>query len=67
MTAVYNAATKKQQRRSCWPDSWPSSASSPTLHAADQWAVEPAIVDDVLDAQRWARERAQRAVSGMAL
>ena len=25
------------------------------LHAADQWAAEPATVDDVLDAQRWAR------------
>ena len=33
------------------------------LHAADQWAVLPATVDDVLDAQRWARERAQRAIT----
>ena len=33
------------------------------LHAADQWAAEPATVEDVLDAQRWARMRAGRAVS----
>jgi 1-deoxy-D-xylulose-5-phosphate reductoisomerase len=33
------------------------------LHAADQWAAEPATVDDVLDAQRWARERAAHLVA----
>ena len=32
------------------------------LRAADQWAAEPATVDDVLDAQRWARDRAKREV-----
>jgi 1-deoxy-D-xylulose-5-phosphate reductoisomerase len=32
------------------------------LHAADQWTASPATVEDVLDAQRWARERVQRAV-----
>jgi 1-deoxy-D-xylulose-5-phosphate reductoisomerase len=32
------------------------------LRAADQWAAEPATVEDVLDAQRWARERAGQAV-----
>ncbi|WP_343599392.1 1-deoxy-D-xylulose-5-phosphate reductoisomerase [Mycobacterium sp.] len=36
------------------------------LSAADEWAPEssaaPATVDDILDAQRWARERARRAV-----
>src|SRR5258705_6250398 len=32
------------------------------LRAADQWAAEPATVEDVLDAQRWARERAKGAV-----
>jgi 1-deoxy-D-xylulose-5-phosphate reductoisomerase len=37
------------------------------LRAADQWAVEPATVDDVLEAQRWARARAQRELSGMVL
>ena len=30
------------------------------LRAADQWAAEPATVEDVLDAQRWARERAHK-------
>ena len=29
------------------------------LHAADQWAAEPATVEEVLDAQRWARQRAR--------
>lgn len=33
------------------------------VHAADQWAAEPATVEDVLDAQRWAREAARQAVS----
>jgi 1-deoxy-D-xylulose-5-phosphate reductoisomerase len=30
------------------------------LSAAGQWAASPATVDDVLDAQRWARERVKR-------
>jgi len=29
------------------------------LAGAGQWAAEPATVEDVLDAQRWARARAQ--------
>jgi 1-deoxy-D-xylulose-5-phosphate reductoisomerase len=29
------------------------------LRAADQWAVQPATVEDVLDAQSWARDRAK--------
>jgi len=33
------------------------------VRAADQWAAEPATVEDVLDAQHWARERAKGAVS----
>jgi 1-deoxy-D-xylulose-5-phosphate reductoisomerase len=33
------------------------------LSAADQWAAEPATVEDVLDAQRWARERARGAIT----
>ncbi len=33
------------------------------LHAADQWTKKPATVDEVLDAQRWARECATRAVT----
>ena len=28
------------------------------LHGAGQWSAEPATVDDVLDAQRWARQHA---------
>jgi 1-deoxy-D-xylulose-5-phosphate reductoisomerase len=32
------------------------------LRAADQWAAEPATVEDVLDAQDWARDRARQAV-----
>jgi 1-deoxy-D-xylulose-5-phosphate reductoisomerase len=33
------------------------------LRAADQWSAEPATVDDVLEAQDWARDRAARAVA----
>lgn len=32
------------------------------VHAADPWVAEPVTVEDVLDAQRWARERARRAI-----
>ena len=32
------------------------------LDDADQWAAEPATVEDVLDAQRWARQRARQAL-----
>ncbi len=32
------------------------------LHAADQWAAEPATVEEVLDAQRWAREKAREGI-----
>ena len=32
------------------------------VRAADQWAAEPATVDEVLDAQDWARDRARRVV-----
>jgi len=30
--------------------------------AADQWSAEPATVEDVLEAQRWARQRARDAI-----
>jgi 1-deoxy-D-xylulose-5-phosphate reductoisomerase len=33
------------------------------LSAADQWAAEPATVEDVLDAQRWARNKVRQAVT----
>ncbi|OBG81502.1 1-deoxy-D-xylulose-5-phosphate reductoisomerase [Mycobacterium sp. E3305] len=66
MTAVYNAANEEAaeaflQGRIGFPAIVKTIAD--VLHAADQWAVPPANVDEVLDAQRWARERAQRAVA----
>ncbi|WP_068186581.1 1-deoxy-D-xylulose-5-phosphate reductoisomerase [Mycobacterium sp. UM_CSW] len=65
MTAVYNAANEEAadaflNGRIGFPAIVKTVAD--VLHAADQWSVSPATVDEVLDAQRWARERAQRAV-----
>ncbi|MET0898927.1 MAG: 1-deoxy-D-xylulose-5-phosphate reductoisomerase [Mycobacterium sp.] len=62
MTAVYNAAN--EEAAAAFLDgriSFPTIVHTvgDVLHAADQWAVEPATVDDVLDAQRWARQAAQ--------
>ncbi|MDD4865749.1 MAG: 1-deoxy-D-xylulose-5-phosphate reductoisomerase [Mycobacterium sp.] len=78
MTAVYNAANEEAAEaflagRIRFPAIVRTIAE--VLHGADQWAASPANVDDVLEAQRWARERARRAiataasagVSGMAL
>jgi 1-deoxy-D-xylulose-5-phosphate reductoisomerase len=66
MTAVYNAANEEASeaflaRRISFPAIVRSIAD--VLSAAGQWAVSPATVDDVLAAQRWARERARRAVT----
>lgn len=66
MTAVYNAANEEAAAaflagRIGFPAIVKTIAE--VLHAADQWGVSPANVDEVLDAQRWARERAQRAVA----
>ncbi|OBH03422.1 MULTISPECIES: 1-deoxy-D-xylulose-5-phosphate reductoisomerase [unclassified Mycobacterium] len=66
MTAVYNAANEEAaeaflQGRIGFPAIVKTIAD--VLHAADQWALSPANVDEVLDAQRWARERAQRALA----
>jgi len=66
MTAVYNAANEEAaaaflEGRIRFPAIVATIAD--VLHAADQWAVSPANVDEVLDAQRWARERAQRSVA----
>ncbi|MFZ1175568.1 MAG: 1-deoxy-D-xylulose-5-phosphate reductoisomerase [Mycobacterium sp.] len=66
MTAVYNAANEEAaaaflEGRIGFPAIIRTIAD--VLHAADQWAVSPANVDEVLDAHRWARERAQRAVA----
>ncbi len=65
LTAVYNAANEEAAAaffagRIGFPAIVRTIAD--VLHAADQWAVPPATVDDVLDAQRWARERARHAV-----
>jgi 1-deoxy-D-xylulose-5-phosphate reductoisomerase len=66
LTAVYNAANEEAAAafldgRIRFPAIVRTIAE--VLRAADQWAAEPATVDDVLDAQRWARDRARRAVS----
>ncbi|MDT5146083.1 MAG: 1-deoxy-D-xylulose-5-phosphate reductoisomerase, partial [Mycobacterium sp.] len=66
MTAVYNAANEEATQaflsgRIGFPAIVKTIAD--VLHAADQWDVSPANVDEVLDAQRWARERAQRAIA----
>ena len=66
LTAVYNAAN--EEAAAAFLDGrirFPAIVRTVTevLRAADQWAAEPATVDDVLDAQRWARDRAKQAVS----
>ncbi|TDH50226.1 1-deoxy-D-xylulose-5-phosphate reductoisomerase [Mycobacterium eburneum] len=66
LTAVYNAANEEAAEaflagRIGFPTIVRTIAD--VLHAADQWAAQPATVDDVLDAQRWARERARCAVA----
>ena len=66
MTAVYNAANEEAAAafltgRIRFPAIVRTIAD--VLGAADQWAAEPAIVEDVLDAQRWARARANSAIS----
>jgi 1-deoxy-D-xylulose-5-phosphate reductoisomerase len=66
LTAIYNAANEEAaaaflDRRIRFPAIVRTIAE--VLHAADQWAAEPATVEDVLDAQRWARDRAARVVT----
>ncbi|MDY6995504.1 MAG: 1-deoxy-D-xylulose-5-phosphate reductoisomerase [Actinomycetota bacterium] len=65
LTAVYNAANE-QAAEAFLAGAIPFPAIVGTveqvLRAADQWAAQPATVDDVLDAQHWARDRARRAV-----
>lgn len=65
LTAVYNAANEESaeaflQGRIPFPAIVDTVGE--VLHAADQWAAEPATVEEVLDAQRWARETARRTV-----
>lgn len=65
LPAIYNAANEESaeaflQGRIGFPAI--VAAIAEVLEAADQWTVKPATVDEVLDAQRWARERAVRAI-----
>ena len=69
MTAVYNAANEESAEaflagRISFPEIVATIAE--VLGAADQWAAQPATVDEVLDAQRWAKERAARAIEAIA-
>lgn len=69
MTAVYNAANEEAAAafldgRVRFPAIVRTIAD--VLHAADQWRAEPATVDDVLDAQDWARQRARDALGAAA-
>ena len=65
MTAVYNAANEEAAAafldgRIGFPAIVRTIAD--VLGAADQWAAQPATVEDVLDAQRWARAKARRLI-----
>jgi 1-deoxy-D-xylulose-5-phosphate reductoisomerase len=65
LTAVYNAANEEAAAAFlAGRIRFPSIVGTigEVLRAADQWAAEPATVEDVLDAQDWARDRAKRAV-----
>ncbi len=65
LTAVYNAANEESAEaflRGRIPFPAIVGTVEQVLRAADQWAAAPATVDDVLDAQHWARERARIAL-----
>ena len=62
MTAVYNSAN--EEAAEAFLAGRISFAAivrtiADVCSAADQWAAEPATVEDVLEAQRWARQRAR--------
>ncbi|BDX33077.1 1-deoxy-D-xylulose 5-phosphate reductoisomerase [Mycobacterium antarcticum] len=66
LTAVYNAAN--EEAAEAFLDGrirFPAIVRivGEVLRGADQWAGEPATVDEVLDAQDWARDQARRAVA----
>jgi 1-deoxy-D-xylulose-5-phosphate reductoisomerase len=66
MTAIYNAANEEAAAaflagRIRFPVIVRTIAE--VLADADQWTAEPATVEDVLDAQRWAHARVSRAVT----
>ena len=65
LSAVYNAANEEAAEaflagRISFPAIVRTIAA--VLRAADQWSAQPATVEDVLEAQDWARARARRAV-----
>jgi 1-deoxy-D-xylulose-5-phosphate reductoisomerase len=65
LTAVYNAAN--EEAAAAFLDGRIGFGAivrtiDEVLRAADRWAEEPATVDEVLDAQRWARDRAKGAI-----
>jgi 1-deoxy-D-xylulose-5-phosphate reductoisomerase len=65
MTAVYNAANEEAAAafldgRIGFPAIVQTVAD--VQSAADQWAAQPATVEEVLDAQRWARDEARRLI-----
>jgi 1-deoxy-D-xylulose-5-phosphate reductoisomerase len=66
LTAVYNAANEEAAEAFLAGKirfTTIVNTIAEVLHAADQWAAEPATVEEVLDAQGWARDRARGAVS----
>jgi 1-deoxy-D-xylulose-5-phosphate reductoisomerase len=65
LTAVYNAANEEAAAAFLTAQiRFPSIVDTiaDVLNAADQWAGQPATVEEVLDAQRWARQQAGRAL-----
>jgi 1-deoxy-D-xylulose-5-phosphate reductoisomerase len=66
MTAVYNAANEEAAEAFlAGRIGFPAIVRTigDVLHASDQWAAEPATVEDVLEAQDWARARARSALA----
>ncbi|WP_237573578.1 1-deoxy-D-xylulose-5-phosphate reductoisomerase [Mycolicibacterium lacusdiani] len=65
MTAVYNAANEEAAEAFlAGRIGFPAIVRTigDVLHASDQWAAQPATVEDVLEAQDWARARARSAL-----
>ncbi|QNJ95616.1 1-deoxy-D-xylulose-5-phosphate reductoisomerase [Mycolicibacterium fluoranthenivorans] len=65
LTAVYNAANEEAAEaflagRIAFPSIVRTVAD--VLHTADQWAAAPATVEEVLDAQDWAKAEARRLI-----
>ncbi len=69
MTAVYNAANEEAAAAFlAGAIRFPAIVRTiaDVMHGAGQWVAEPATVEDVLDAQRWARQRARDALGAAA-